>query len=471
MLIRDAEIEGRSHLDLRIVAGRIEEIGSRLPSRPNEAQLQAQGGALLPGLNDHHLHLLALAAADASLRCGPPQVRDHRELRRCVESAAPSQQGGWLRAVGYHESVAGSLDRSELDALSPGHPIRMQHRSGALWTLNSAAVDALQLDAGNDAPGVERDSAGRATGRLYRLDAWLGEQLGRIEARVPPKLAKISQRLAAFGVTGLTDATPSNGADELALFHSASERGELRQRLQVMGSLELPATQAPRVTRGAFKILLHEDALPSFDGLCDQLRRAHGDGRAVAFHCVTRAELVFAAQALAAAGSGPQPDRIEHAAVAPPELVELLKERDIHVVTQPNFIYERGDAYLDEVAAGDLPWLYRCGELLESGVATGAGTDAPFGDPDPWLAMQAAVERKTEAGVTMGADERVSPERALALFTSPLAAPGAAPRRLTPGAVADLCLLDRSWSRARDRLSSDLVASTFCAGELVHSAH
>ena len=54
----------------------------------------------------------------------------------------------------------------------------MQHRSGALWMLNSAACRALGLDAGADAPGVERDGRGRATGRLFRLDAWLRERLG-----------------------------------------------------------------------------------------------------------------------------------------------------------------------------------------------------------------------------------------------------------------------------------------------------
>jgi predicted amidohydrolase YtcJ len=83
--------------------------------------------------------------------------------------------------------------------------------------------------------------------------------------------------------------------------------------------------------------------------------------------------------------------------------------------------------------------------------------------------MQAAVERCSESGLCLGSDERLRPEEALALFTGPLADPGAASRRVQPGAPADLCLLDRSWARARDTLEAGCVAATFCDGKLVWS--
>ena len=73
MLIARAEIDGVAPLDVRIADGRIAEIGRGLARRAGETRLDAGGGALLPGLHDHHLHLFALAAAEASLRCGPPR--------------------------------------------------------------------------------------------------------------------------------------------------------------------------------------------------------------------------------------------------------------------------------------------------------------------------------------------------------------------------------------------------------------
>ncbi len=185
MLITRAEIDGTAPIDLRIAAGRIAEIGCALPRRTGERVLDAEGGALLPGLHDHHIHLMALAVAEASVRCGPPQVRSIESLARALRGGA--DQSGWIRGVGYHESVAGHLDRALLDELAPDRPVRIQHRSGAMWVVNSAAVDHLGLDRGVDQPGVERDAAGRATGRLFRLDAWLRE---RLEDAAPPDLAR-----------------------------------------------------------------------------------------------------------------------------------------------------------------------------------------------------------------------------------------------------------------------------------------
>jgi predicted amidohydrolase YtcJ len=461
VLIAGAEVEGVAPLDVRLDAGRVAAIARELPRRPGEPVLAAGGGALLPGLHDHHLHLFALAAAEGSVRCGPPEVRDARALARAL--AAATDRDGWIRGTGYHESVAGPLDRTRLDALAPDPAVRIQHRSGALWILNSAGVERLGLDRGADRPGVERDAAGRATGRLFRLDGWLRE---RIESRAPPDLAAVSRRLAAFGVTGVTDATAGNAGAEARAFATAQRKGELLQHLVVMGTPGLRVPSGGRIERGALKVMLEEHALPPFEELQAGIEAAHREERPVAVHCVTRAVLVLACEAFRRAGTRPG-DRIEHAAVAPPAVLSLLARLPLAVVTQPHFVRERGDAYLEDVEPGDRPWLYRCRGFLEAGVPLAAGTDAPFGHPDPWRAMQAAVDRRTEAGRTLGLDERLTPEQALALFTSPPAAPGAGPRAIAFGAPADLCLLDRPWSAARSQLSSALVAATVRDGSIV----
>src|SRR5207244_11249825 len=103
--------------------------------------LDARGGALLPGLHDHHIHLLALAAAAQSVRVGPGDVGEAEGFARALAAAdAALPPGRWIRAVGYHESVAGPIDRTRLDAIVPGRPGRVQHRGGAMWGLNCEAV-------------------------------------------------------------------------------------------------------------------------------------------------------------------------------------------------------------------------------------------------------------------------------------------------------------------------------------------
>jgi predicted amidohydrolase YtcJ len=464
VILRHCEVKGASPVDVRVSRGFIGELDRSLRAAPGELEIEALGGALLPGLHDHHLHLLALGAALQSVPCGPPKVRDEAVLATgLARAAASASPGSFLRGVGYHEEVAGSLDRWRLDAWVRDVPLRVQHRSGALWMLNSAALEQLGLDAGPGPAGVERDGEGRATGRLFRLDDWLRQRL----PWQPPDLVPVGGLLARRGVTGVTDAGVHNGPTEWALLDRASRVGALPQRLQLMGREDLPSPSeaSARMIRGAVKIVLDEPALPAIDDLVRRIVSAHRLGRTVAVHCVTRVELMFALGALEEAGvlAG---DRIEHAAVAPPEAVAWLARLGLTVVTQPGFLAERGDRYRRDVAALDLPWLVPGAALDRQGVPHAAGTDAPFGEADPWRAMRAAVDRTTASGHVLAAHERITPERDLALFSAPLQAPGGAPREIRPGAPADLCLLADPWARARDELSADRVRLTSCAGRV-----
>jgi predicted amidohydrolase YtcJ len=462
VLIVGAEIEGRGPIDVRLLAGRVSEVGVGLKRQPGEPLLAAAGGALLPGLHDHHIHLLALAASESSLQCGPPEIETSAALARSLTAAGAGQT--WLRGVGYHESVAGSLGREDLDRWQPRRPVRIQHRSGAMWMLNSAAIERLGLDKGTDAEGVERDRDGGCTGRLFGLDLWLRERLG--DAAIPP-LGAVAQTLAGFGVTGVTDATVSNTDLELSALGRATESGELPQRVLAMGGIGLSRSKHPRVARGAVKIVLAERRLPKFDELRKAIEVAHEQGRSVAIHCVTRAELVFALTAFSEAGAQ-MGDRLEHASIAPPDCLDLLAGLPLTVVTQPGFLRQRGDAYAVDVEPRDRPWLYRGRGFLKAGVLLAAGSDAPFGPADPWLAMRAAVDRRSAGGRCLGERERLTPDEALALFQGTAEAPGAGPRRVAVGADADLCLLDCGWETAREELSSERVKATWCGGSLVY---
>ncbi|MEV6483807.1 amidohydrolase family protein [Streptomyces sp. NPDC051576] len=416
MLIRNVEVEGHGPtVDVRIVGGRIAEIG---PGLPGPGDVDGRGGALLPGLHDHHVHLAALAAETASVRVGPTDVRDRTALAAALVSGPP---GEWVRAVGYHESVAGELDRWALDSLAPDRPVRVQHRTGALWVWNSAALRAA---------GLEGD------GRFWREDE-------RLRGFVPPvrlDLEGVGRRAAALGVTGFTNADP-HPASGLTQMLSV-----LPQRLLVMGVDE------------PVKLMLDDPTLPT----PAQLARAIGEirPRPVAVHCVTRVQLLVTLLALDEVGPA-DGDRIEHGSVIPAETLPWLRRLGVTVVTQPHFPVERGEAYATDVDADDRPHLYRCRTLTEAGIPLAAGTDAPYGTADPWAVMRAATRRDD--------GERLEPGAALRLFTGEPQHP-ARTRRLTVGAVADLCLLHVPLCEALRTLSGDLVRAAYVSGRPVTPA-
>ncbi len=314
MLITDVQIAGLPRLvDVRCAQGLITEVGPFLPRRAGEQLLAGDGAALLPGLHDHHIHLYALAALHNSVQCGPPGVSNRAQLQHTLR-ADPGT--GWLRGVGYHEAVAGDLDRWQLDRIRSDRPLKIQHRSGKLWMVNSLAADLLSLDENTGLPGIELDASGRPSGRLFRLDGWMREQQAPAGPVSMPSLAGISHLLASFGVTGVTDATPDNDCFAMAHFASAAASGELLQAVRVMGNQALPESGFAQVQRAECKVMLDENMLPEWDDLLAIVATAHRQDRAVAVHCVTPAELVLTLSALRAVGPHPG-DRIEHASLVP----------------------------------------------------------------------------------------------------------------------------------------------------------
>lgn len=271
----------RGVVDIR-VGDRIIAVEPFLETLPGEQVYDARAGTVIPGLHDHHVHLRSAAAALTSVRVGPAEVHTRTELAR-VLAAADVGDDGWVRAVGYHEAVAGPLDRVALDDVSPPVPVRVQHRSGVLWTLNSAGLARVGL-------------ADHPDGRLRSSDHTWSDTLQRNESR----LADISARLTAYGVTGVTDATPDLEVGDVVKLLDAHRRGELRQRVHCL---------APG------KRILHDTDL-DLAGLTEWIAQRHADAAPVAVHCVTAAQLVVTLAALRAAGRHPH-DRIEHAAVVP----------------------------------------------------------------------------------------------------------------------------------------------------------
>lgn len=443
MLIQHATLLNGSTVDIR-VGPTISEVAAELIRRRGEDVLDAEQGTVLPGLHDHHVHLRSAVAALGSVRVGPPQVRSADELVGALRSAQVGADG-WVRAYAYHDSVAGELNRELLDRVSLSVPIRVQHRSGALWIINSSGLARMGM-------------ADHPDGRLFRADGGPPPQLPRRE----PLLTDLSRQLAAWGVTGITDATPHHTGGDVAAFARARRNRELLQRLHCM--TPVGTAEASEVTLGPTKVILDDDEL-DLDSLVEALSDNHSKNHGVAVHCVTDAQLVVTIAALQSAGAHPD-DRIEHAAVVPDDALADIAALGITVVTQPNFVAERGDDYLSAIAPDRHHELWRLESLRRKGIPVALSTDLPFGNGEPWAAMRAAVHRTTCAGAMLGPAERISARVALRMFTGRPDRPGI-PRTIRPGQPGDLCVLAAPPAEALTALDASLVRTTIIAGEVV----
>jgi predicted amidohydrolase YtcJ len=117
-VISNAEVDGR------LVSVVIEdEIIAAVDERPPSGEfsaIDANGAALIPGLHDHHVHLLAMAARLEGVDLD--SLEDADDFDRALGTAAASAGDGWVRASGYDEHRHGPLDCHRLDAVVRARP-------------------------------------------------------------------------------------------------------------------------------------------------------------------------------------------------------------------------------------------------------------------------------------------------------------------------------------------------------------
>ena len=257
------------------------------------------------------------------------------------------------------------------------------------------------------------------TGRLWRADGWLRTRLSAGVPDLPP----VGERLAGYGITAVTDATPDLDPATYGSFAA------MPQRVTLLG-VPLGRQVSPPLVTGPYKIVLADSGLPSLPDLVDQVRAARAAGRAVAVHCVTREALLLLLAALASPPPAPgRPDRAR--GDGPGRTIAELARRGLTIVTLPGFLADRGDDYLRDVPEPDD--LYRVRRLMDADVNVRLSSDAPYGPLDPWRVIEAAVQRRTPQGAVARAGERVTRRQALRAYLGP---------PIRPGRPADLVLLD-----------------------------
>ena len=461
---------------------------------PTTEVIDCKGLPLIPGLHDAHTHVLATAASLSALDCGSPGIDSVGELLKALENrAADLPPGHWIRGYGLEPAALQEKrypTRQELDSATPRHPLRLEHSSGHATLLNSRGLAVARIDSETPDPPdgiIERDVNGEPTGLLFEMGAYLREKLGRTRSpdEMEAGVAQLSKTLLSYGITSVQDAGPNNGTDQLETFKSLTASQIFQSRLTMMagvGRLDEVSEAGlgwgsgdDRLRIGHAKIILTcttGQLMPAPEDLAEMARQAWELGFPIAVHAIEQEAVeetirVVQTRTSTAGGSrgsatGPinRPgvkDRIEHCAECPPLLMKKLAHSGAMVVTQPGFIYWRGDGYLERVQSELLPHLYAIGKMMERQIPVAFGSDSPVIDPNPWPGIYSAITGMTKVGRRFprpGEDKASSCKgsngltlmQALSVHTLAGAkSEGTAHRKgmIRPGMLADLALLDR----------------------------
>jgi predicted amidohydrolase YtcJ len=460
---------------------------------PGTTIIDCQGKRVLPGSNDAHCHLVALAKSLISLNVGPAKVRSILDIQKEIRKLAQNlPQGSWISADGYNEFYLAEKrhpTRWDLDKASSVHPVKLTHRSGHAHVLNSLALALVGISKETpDPPGgiIERElQTGEPNGLLYDMGDFLSKRVPPLsDSELERGIKLANQELLSLGITSIQDASPENDFQRWEMFHRWKTEGSLKCRLSLMLGTEgfnrcqeeglPPDLSGSGIHFGGVKIVLQETTgqlSPSWEELEQIVPRIHQSNLQVALHAVEETTVEAACSILERTlQKSPRPDhrhRIEHCSVCRPEIAKRLASLGAMVVTQPAFIYYNGDRYLKTVPESQLKHLYPLATFLKAGVKVAAGSDCPVVPPNPLIGIYAAISRRAETGETISPRECVSPLEALRMYTVNAAYASfeeAVKGSITPGKFADLVVLSDGPMKVPIEEVKDLQVETTIIG-------
>ena len=151
--------------------------------------------------------------------------------------------------------------------------------------------------------------------------------------------------------------------------------------------------------------------------------------------------------------------------------MDRLKKLHPVVVTHPSFTYFSGDRYLATVEKDVIPWLYRTGTLVKSGLTVGAGSDSPIVPNSPIMGIYGAVTRLTSSGQMLNPAEKLTAAEVIKMYT--LNAAYASHEEnikgsISPGKLADMVLFSANPTKVSAEEIKDIkVQMTVIGGKVV----
>ncbi len=462
--------------------------------RDDVKRVDLEGAFAIPGLVDNHLHLPAhgmkLSMLDFS------EVTSKQEMLNLLrERVRKTPEGEWIQGLNWNENRF--EDRAiptlaELDEIAPNHPLFLTRICYHTFLVNSRAYKSAGIGANTPDPeqgAFGRDGSGRLNGLVY-------ENASQIFIEIQPQPSY--DELKEYVRLGMEDALKKGltgvHTEDLRyilrldwleqIYRELVEEGyhlrshhliyhpfldELKERGMHTGyGDEWWRIGAVKIFsdgsiggRTAYLSRPYHDQpqtlgmpIHSQEELNEIILKARCQKMPVAVHAIGdgAAELVITAMETNPAEKFvPEPyrDRLIHAQVMRPDLIERLKRLRAVVDIQPRFTVSDFPWVKERLGVERLDHAYAWKTLIDAGLKCGGGSDAPIEPIEPLWGIHATVTRRLPGEQHEGylAEQKLTMQQALQLFTLGSAYTAGEERSrgsLTPGKYADITVLDRN---------------------------
>ena len=510
-------------------AGRIAAVG---PERevaalrgPATRVLALDGGLVLPGFADAHVHTAAGGLELA--QCDLHGVEPEGYAAAVAGYAAGHPDDPWVVGGGWVMDAFGAAGPhlATLDAVVADRPVLLESTDGHSAWVNSRAMELAGITRTTPDPPrgrIERDAAGQPTGALHEAAMALVADLvpAPDEAEWEAAVERGQAHLHRLGITAWQDAAVL--PEMLAAYRAVAERGRLTGRVVAALRWQVEAGQAQlaglvegrrtatvgRLRASAVKIFadgvfenrtaamltpyLDGDGRPGGDRGIAMLEREElarvvtaldGQGFDVHVHAIgdraVRDTLDAFDAAAAANGRRDARHQIAHLQFVHPD--DRPRFRRLGVVANAQPYWSCLDGYMRELTLPFLEperagWQYPWASLRRAGAVLAFGSDWTVSTADPLAEIEVAVRRVApddRDGEPFLPAERVDLPAALDAFTIGSAYAlrlEAETGSVTPGKLADLAVLDRDpFDEPAGPIGDARVLATLVEGDPVHA--
>lgn len=492
---------------------------------PGTIRRNLGGKTVIPGLIDSHNHM---DMAEEGLHSVPLHKAKTvgEALTLIKETAAKTKPGEWIRGSAWHPLAQLQekryLTRQEIDGVAPDHPVFLPTVGHAIMC-NSATLKlaGITKDTPNPKGGeIHKDPAGEPDGVLAEAAIRLISRL------VPPRpfntrvtiFRDAMKRLNSAGLTGVVIgvADPdsfqvyqhiwNNRAATMRVSIMYAPTGEFipeetedqwEQIIKRIGfysgfgddwlnfsgiklMIDGGMTLKTAYTREAYphdanyrgSVLVPAERLNKLVTICNRYNWRVG------IHCVGDAAIDRVLDAYEYANKEKSlVDRrfsLIHASLMQPDQMERAKKLGVRVEVQNNFMWDKAatvERFLGKgMALRACPTRWMIDRLGINNI--GAGTDSPVNTFNPFINIYVMVTRKDKNGMVYGADQKITREEALRLYTNGSAAyffKEDVVGSIEPGKLADLVLLSQDILTCPEEAIKEIKAEmTIIDGKIVY---
>jgi predicted amidohydrolase YtcJ len=479
-----------------------------------------KGAAVIPGLNDTHDH--TMQAGEDAVRVKLDDVKSVAEaLQRIKEAVARKKPGEWVIGGSWHPTAQLKEQRyltaAEIDTVAPNNPVQL---GGHVSSFNTAAMKIGGVDRNTPNPEggvIDKDANGNPNGIFEEKASRL------ISGHIPrPTVEEMQERYVAamkvanaYGLTSVTD--PGLSPGQIRALQRLMEAGKLTLRYSVM--YNPPATGTPEqwnqetngigASSGFGNAWLKLDAIgemtsdggmtfrtaftrdpypgdPDYHGvpaitkerlMSNVLIGNRNDWR-FSIHSVGDRAVDWVLDAYEAANKDKsiagRRFACMHCSLIRRDQLERMKRLGVILELQNIFMWDKAENVErnlgPEVANRAVPTRMAIDILGINNVAQ--GTDYQTNTMNPWINLYVSVTRKDPRGHVYGADQAITREEALRIYTVSGAYTSFEEKTKGPietGKLADMVVLDRDYFTVPAEQIKDIQPTmTIVGGDVVY---